>query len=330
MTVRLPAEVPAIVIRRSTEALQQLRAGTTMVLGAPAVFRVEGPGAVECLQGVLSNDVIRPGADSVVYAATLTNKGMIIADFWVLRDQQGVTLIADRSARGEAAVAFSRQLPPRLARVTDHSETWGVAWLLGDGAGAAVGEVGLRWPAAGHLAVDPGIPAALVVARPGPGGPCEAMLVGPVERLPVLAGQLGAHGVRLGEPEDLETVRILRGWPRLRAEIGERTLPQEVRFDELGGVSYTKGCYTGQETVARLHFRGRPNWLLLGLAGDGPAPATAGIIADGREAGTVRSVLALEDRWLATASLRREVEPGATVLAGGHAATVMALPFEQP
>ena len=74
----------------------------------------------------------------------------------------------------------------------------------------------------------------------------------------------GATG---GTSEDREAARILAGWPRLGAEIEERTLPQEVRYDEIGGVSYTKGCYTGQETVARLHFRGHTNRELRGLAG---------------------------------------------------------------
>ena len=108
------------------------------------------------------------------------------------------------------------------------------------------------------------------------------------------------------------------------AEIDDRTLPQEVRYDEIGGVSYTKGCYVGQETVARLHFRGHANRHLRGLLWPSAAPLAAErIVAGDRDVGSVRSTLALDDRRM----VRREVDPGTEVLAGGQRAVVLALPF---
>ena len=91
--------------------------------------------------------------------------------------------------------------------------------------------------------------------------------------------RLVAAGARPGDEGDHHAARILAGWPALGAEIDERTLPQEVRYDEIGGVSYTKGCYTGQETVARLHFRGHPNRELRGLwwRSDEPERSTAAV-----------------------------------------------------
>jgi folate-binding protein YgfZ len=86
-----------------------------------------------------------------------------------------------------------------------------------------------------------------------------------------IAGALRGAGAREGGDPEFAASHILAGWPRLQAEIGERTLPQEVRFEEIGGLSYTKGCYTGQETVARLHFRGHTNRELRGLLWRGPA-----------------------------------------------------------
>ena len=101
-----------------------------------------------------------------------------------------------------------------------------------------------------------------------------------------------------------------------------------MRYDELGGVSYTKGCYTGQETVARLHFRGHTNRELRGLRWNGTPPLEdRGITRDGKEVGTVRSTLELDDRVLGLAMLRREVGIGDVVLAGGIEATVAPLPF---
>jgi folate-binding Fe-S cluster repair protein YgfZ len=101
-----------------------------------------------------------------------------------------------------------------------------------------------------------------------------------------------------------------------------------VRYDQIGGVSYTKGCYTGQETVARPHFRGHTNRELRGLRWRRPDPLEGRTIHKGeREVGSVRSTLSLEDRAIGLGLIRREVGVGEELLAGGQPATVVALPF---
>jgi tRNA-modifying protein YgfZ len=143
-----------------------------------------------------------------------------------------------------------------------------------------------------------------------------------------LAARLQAACAVPGDERDLEVARVLGGWPALGVEIDERTLPQEVRYDEIGGVSYTKGCYTGQETVARLHFRGHTNRELRGLHWTSVEPLDGrSVTTDQKEVGTVRSTLALEDRMLGLAIVRREITPGDVVLAGGRRAKVVGLPF---
>ena len=150
-----------------------------------------------------------------------------------------------------------------------------------------------------------------------------------------------AAGARAADPGALELARIVAGWPGLVSEVDEKTLPQEVRLDELGGVSYTKGCYTGQETVSRLHFRGHPNRLLRGLEfDDEPQLAESQAVSRAERAvGRVSSVAWLPEggtltpppgRWIGLAVLRHEVEPGAVVRAGGADARVIALPFTMP
>jgi folate-binding protein YgfZ len=169
----------------------------------------------------------------------------------------------------------------------------------------------------------------LAVARPAENAPFAAFLVGPAESTDAAAGRLERAGARVGDESDLHALRILAGWPALGFEIDERTLPQEVRYDEIGGVSYTKGCYTGQETVARVHFRGHTNRELRGVYWD-RAGALEGraVTSGGREVGTLRSTLTLEDRALGLAVIRREVSPGEEVIAGGRRAMVVGLPFD--
>lgn len=302
-------------------ALRRLHGAAVAVPVRPAVLAIRGSGAVQCLQGLLTNDIEKPGVGSAVYGALLTPKGAIIADAWALRLVDRVLLVAEPVAAAPLADLLKRSLPPRLARVEDESGRHAGALLLGPVAAEQL--PGL--PAPGHVSEAGG----LVLVRAPAGAPFEALLLGDAA---LVEAALAASGVPRGDDADREAARILAGWPRLGAEIGERTLVQEVRFDEIGGVSYTKGCYTGQETVARLHFRGHTNRALRGLLWDGhPTLDGATLSTEERpEAGTITSLLALPDRLLGLALVRREVEPGSTVKAGGVPATVVALPFHLP
>src|SRR5207245_10128528 len=93
-------------------------------------------------------------------------------------------------------------------------------------------------------------------ARATDGAPSVLRFSAPAPAAALLADRLRTAGAVPAGPAALELLRVLAGWPRLGAEMDEKTIPQEVRFDEIGGVSYTKGCYTGQEQVGRLQCRG--------------------------------------------------------------------------
>ena len=97
--------------------LDRVRHGCVVVTTEPAVFRVEGSGALQCLQGLLTNDIVKPGDHSLVYGALLTPKGAIVLDCWVARTPDGLTVIAAQSARDAGAELFRRSLPPRLGVV---------------------------------------------------------------------------------------------------------------------------------------------------------------------------------------------------------------------
>jgi folate-binding protein YgfZ len=115
----------------------------------------------------------------------------------------------------------------------------------------------------------------------------------------------------------------------MESEIGERTLPQEVRFDHLNGVSHTKGCYTGQETVARVHFRGHTNKEIRGLRWDGGERLEGhAITRDEKEIGIIHSTLRLPDRTLALGMARTTVHVGDHVVVDDQEATIVPIPFQ--
>ena len=312
--------------------LERLRRGAVAVRTEPAAFSITGMGALQCLQGLLTNDLVKPGDQSIVYGALLTPKGMIVVDFWVLRQPQGFLLLAEPGAHAAALDLFQRQLPPRLARMEDRTGSLSALWLFGESALGTMrfSRIGPVPESEGRLA-DGGTPESpLVIARPHAKAPFQALIAGAPAHLDAALADLTRAGATLGAEQDAAAARILAGWPALGAEIGDKTLPQEVRYDEIDGVSYTKGCYTGQETVARLHFRGHTNRVLRGLVWqEGELPDSESVTTDdGKEVGSVRSTLFLPDRAAALGLLRREVETGSFVTAAGRPAIVVALPFD--
>jgi tRNA-modifying protein YgfZ len=311
------------------ERLGQVRHGAVLVINEPAVFKVQGPGALTCLQGLLTNDLVKPGDNSLVYGALLTPKGAVVVDYWVLRLPDSFTMIAPRSGHAASLDLFRRQLPPRLARLTDLTGEASVAWLVGARAFQVLAGSGVSLPeASGRVASVGGEVSPVALALAPETAPFVALAVGAGPAVEALGARLISAGAMSGDEKDLHAARILCGWPALGAEIDERTLPQEVRYDQIGGVSYTKGCYTGQETVARLHFRGHTNRELRGLRWRRPEPLQTRSIQKGeREVGSVRSTLSLEDRAIGLGLIRLEVEIGEELVAGGQPATVVALPF---
>lgn len=320
---------PAFQVHLSDDDIRRIRYGATAVVSTPAIFRVEGSGALTCLQGLLTNDLDKPGAGSLVYGALLTPKGMIILDLWVVRDEGGFTLVAPEQSREAALELFKRSLPPRLAKVTDLTGQWVAAWLVGDAVAEKLtaGGVG-ELPAPGRAVWSGEESAALHLACGTPTAWFRSLLVGSTEAVATAVARLSLVDTVLGTDDDLETARVLAGWPRLGREIGDKTLPQEVAFDEIGGVSYTKGCYTGQETVARIHFRGHPNRELRGLVWEGLDDLISEqVVAGDKEVGRYTSLVVTPTRRFGLAVLRREVLPGMAVTAGGQPATVVALPM---
>ncbi len=167
--------------------------------------------------------------------------------------------------------------------------------------------------------------------RGGPAVPWDYTLWVLASDAPQLLANLEREGAHRAGFEVLEILRVEKGLPRFGLDYGPGNFPQETGLEE--AVSYTKGCYLGQEVVARIHYRGGVQKMLRGLIFDGeraPEPGTA-LLADGREAGTVGSVVrspALERTVGLSILHRRAAAPGTRLeLAGGGTAEVRELPL---
>src|SRR3989454_4298846 len=325
------------------EIVDQLRAGAIVAPADVGVIDLLGPGegAITCFQGLLTSDIEKPGDGAFVYGALLTPKGLIVVDGGAARLGPRVRFTVAVEGRERALTILQRSVPPRLARSSDRTDDTAVLRIAGAHAVAVMGAAGVPVPHAPNRVMEAsagGI--ALEVARTGDVAPFVVQLTVAADQGAAMQRRLVDAGAHAAMHEALELARILAGWPRLASEVDEKTIPQEVRFDEIGGVSYTKGCYTGQETVSRLHFRGHANRNLRGLLfeSDPPAAPASGwsaVTHDEQDVGRVTSIAWLPDgggsvlgRWIGLAILRREVPIGATVRAAGRGARVVALPFD--
>jgi folate-binding protein YgfZ len=320
-----PAERDAL----TTRAACIVRPGTV-------VFRLAGGGRVACLQGLVTCDLIQPGDDSRVFGALLTAKGMIVSPLWITRVSDALLVESPAAAATEVAAVFARSLPPRLCTWEDVTPGFASVGVYGPAAGEVVAAVTGAEPPSGadRVARVPWGGATVVVARVIARGLDGFECLVPASGTSAFAAQLTARGAVAVSPALIEERRILGGFPRLGAEIADKTLPQEVRLDELGAISYTKGCYLGQETVARIHFRGHANRYLAGFALERePQSLPLDILERDQVAGRLTSACWWEagKRWVGLAVVRRSVKPDTVVaLAHGSTATVRDLPWEPP
>jgi folate-binding protein YgfZ len=275
-----------------------------------AKFVVEGGEAADFLQGQVSNDVeaLEPG--SGCYATILNHKGKLRTDLRILRGDDWFWL--DTEAIGHAVVLHMLETYSlgRDVRFEDVTESRAIRSLIGP---AARERLDAAPPHAEHAFVE------------GEHGLYVATHLG--------ADVIGEPGVELGvehvSEEAAECLRIEAGRPRLGLDMDNQTIPQEAGLTERA-VSFTKGCYVGQETVARLHYKGHANRHLRGLRLSEPAERGADILLGEKAVGQLGSTC-ISPRLgpIALAIVRREASPGDTVLVDGAAAELVELPFER-
>jgi len=317
-----------------------------------------GSGAVEFLNGQVTNELLGLKPGEGCYAAFLTHKGKMLGDLRILAagDSLGAPgeLLLDTERNSLQSlfdmirrfkVGYEVDLLKRtlesslLSLIGPHADAIAAkAFGLGSTSAPGLGNSGAGQPDHG---------------KSGPGSLPErehAHMRVSLDRAPVrlirtdvgldtlfessateaVRGALMGAGAVAASEAAAEIVRVERGRPRYGLDLDENTIPQEAGLNERA-VSFTKGCYVGQETVARLHYRGKPNRHLRGLRLSEPVQSGTELRLGDRSVGHLgSSVLSPTLGPIGLALVRREAEPGATVAIGedGLSAIVSELPFD--
>jgi tRNA-modifying protein YgfZ len=285
---------------------------------------VRGSDAAEFLQGQLTNDIEALEPDSGCYAALLDRKGHMQADMRVLRLSTGdLWLDTEAEASGTVERHLRMYSVGREVEIEDVASEWALLSLIGPAANEASGAGPLSPEHAQRRYVREGVEILAVATDLG-----VDLLVRSDQASELKDLLAAADAVDVTEAA-AEILRVESGRPRFGREMTTATIPQEAGIDERA-VSFTKGCYIGQETVARLHYKGKPNRHLRGLRLDSPVSDGDEISLGDKEVGRVgTAVLSPAHGPIALAIVRREAEPGARVDIGGAAvgAEVVEPPF---
>ena len=304
---------------RSSAGYAALRKGAAVVdLSHRTVLRLAGRDPVGMLDAVLTNEVPKE-PNLGVYALLLNPKGRVQADLRVLKAPPGDDVLIDVEPEGvEAAKELLGRYAPfsrvKLEDLSGSEERWGVLGLYGPRAKELVGALDLpehssREATLGNITV-----LAAGVAVPVAGYD----LLGPADDLLAVKDHLIERGAAPADREAYETARIEAGVPRFGADLTPENFPAEAGVLERA-VSFQKGCYPGQETVARMRYRGHPNRELHRFVVEGAVPAPgAEIVQNEKRVGRITSVapLPVDGNTFALGYLHRNAGPRETLHAG--------------
>ncbi|HVA58356.1 MAG: glycine cleavage T C-terminal barrel domain-containing protein [Gemmatimonadaceae bacterium] len=306
-----------------------------------ARVRVNGPKAAEMIAGLVTNDTLALPPGQGQYAAALSPKGKIIADVRIfVQDKSVLTDTGARAADGWRTM-LKKYVNPRVAPHVDESATTRALGVFGPTARHVIETMtGVNssaltlLPAYAHVQVE--VDGAVMMIARTPELLVDGFeLFAPTDAFDALWGRATRAGAEPCGLSAWEVARVEAGRPEWGLDMDDTTLTQEANFDELQAISYTKGCYVGQEVVARVHFKGHVNRHLRGLrAPETAAPPPGATLVDpaGSDVGDVRtSVKSPRLGSIALGMVRREVELGATLTTrwdGGEGRVeVCALPF---
>lgn len=233
-------------------------------------------------------------------AAMITPHGRMVGYLQALAVPEAIYVHFDQDLRADLPDAIAKYVLATRVEIEDVTDTMGLVLVTGE-----AGDIQSLVPADAyvHPTADLGVAAAYVWV---PRSETQAVLVG-----------LSRHG-RQAQAGEFEQLRIEHAVPRWGREMDHQTIPLEVGLED-NAIHFDKGCYVGQEAIAKIHLRGKVNRKLRVLRVSGSVDPGAMVSKDGAAAGKVTSVA----EGAALAILRHNVEPGEEVLAGEVSAVVV-------
>jgi len=218
-------------------------------LDGQGLIGFSGEDAAAFVHAQLTSDVIGLGHDRTQYAGYCSPKGRLLATFLLWRRQADIVLQLPRDLRESVQQRISRYVLRSRVRVSDATKQFRLFGIAGEGAPGLVSVFGAA-PLAVHESVT--VDGAHITRLPA----ARYLAMAQADRASNLRERLAQYAGR--RDESLWTrLDIESGIPSITAAAQEQYVPQMVNLDLIGGVSYTKGCYPGQEIVARMHYLGR-------------------------------------------------------------------------
>ena len=284
------------------------------------ILRLAGKDPVGMLNAILTNDVPRD-SDRGAYALLLNPKGRVQADLRISKDGEDILVDTEPEGADAAREFLGRYAPFSRVKLEDLSETLAVLGLHGPGAKDLIGGLELDEHQTARTQIGGVSVLAVGVAVPVSGYD----LILPAEDLVNVRNHLAELGATRADRQAYETARITAGLPRFGSDFTPENFPGEAGVLDRA-VNFHKGCYPGQETVARMRYRGHPNKTLHRLAVEGETPeAGASISQGGKQVGTVTSAAPLRDDGTAAALgyLSRKADLDAPLMAEGSTVRIL-------
>ena len=281
-----------------------------------SVLRLAGKDPARMLDAVLTNQVPKE-PNLGIYATLLSPKGKIQTDLRALKSGREVLVDTEPEGAAAAREILGRYAPFSRVKIEDLSaedEPWAILGLYGPRAGELLD--GLRL--AEHESAEIEVGGARLLAAGVAVPVCGFELLGLAGELRTARDYLLRAGAVLAGSDAYETARVEAGTPRFGSDITPDNFPAEAGILERA-VSFSKGCYPGQETVARMHYRGHPNRILHRLVVEGSLPTPdMPIVQNEKQVGRITSVapLSVGGRHLVLAYLSRNADLGDALHAG--------------
>lgn len=242
------------------------------------VLRLTGEDRVTFLNSMITNDVSSLADGQACHAALTTIKGKLVAELFVLRREEDLVVLVAQGDRARVVESLTKHIIADDVSVSDETARWGVLSVEGPKARDLVWrllpDAPLPMESLAFIDTDYQDAPLTVLRNSVTGERGFQLIVGAddIERIRTYVVQ-GGRGMDMALCGRVawNMRRVEQGLPWFGEDVGEDNFPKETRLDDV--VSYSKGCFLGQETLARMHHRGHPNWLLVGLAPAGDAPA---------------------------------------------------------